>query len=175
MHHHLGFDVGIFAFFVLGAGMNVWRHAASVVNSKLNGIDSYQQYFVLNGALQAFKTFGAFCFLIFWLYHQSAVENLVATVWPSFLGSVPAWAQGILVVTPATAGAFGLFFDVLLDLVLVYVKKKFPQIVPAEVPPTKEPTHKSHLKIVHGKGIVVPTHDESPEGATHRARPPKTP
>jgi hypothetical protein len=125
---------------LLGAGLNVWRHAASVVNSKLNGISSYGQYFSVDGATIAFKTFGALCFLLFWTWHQSAVENFVAMLWPSFLGTIPAWAQGILVVTPATAGTFGLFFDVLLDLVLVYVKKKFPQIAPADVPPTKEST-----------------------------------
>jgi hypothetical protein len=135
IHHSVGFAIGVFVFFALGSGFNVWRHAASVVNSKLNGITTYGQFFRVNGPAQAFKTFGALCFLMWWSFNNPAVENLATTLWPSTFGPAPGWLLSILTVTPATAGAFGLFWDVLADLVLVYAKKKWPGIVP-EVPPT---------------------------------------
>ncbi len=135
MHHSLSFAIGVFTFFLIGSGLNVYRHAASIINSKLSGISNYHQYFQVNGATQAFKTFGALCFLMWWSFNQSAVEALVAIVWPSFLGNVPTWLQGVLVVTPATAGMFGLSWDVLADLIIVYLKKKFPQLN-SDVPPT---------------------------------------
>jgi len=136
MHHQHapGFMVAIFVFFTCGAALNVWRHSASVVNSALNGISSYGQYFKQYGSVQATKTFAAFLFLMIWLFNQSTVAAVLALFWPG--GTVPQWAQGILVVTPATAGAFGLFFDVAEDLAIVYLKKIAPQLFPKEVPPT---------------------------------------
>ena len=119
--HHVGFTIGIFVAFFIGAAFNIWRHSASIVNSSLNGITTYGQYFKFNGPVQATKTFAALLVLTFWLYHQGSVAGTVALVWPG--GTPPQWAQAILVVTPATAGIFGLFFDVLEDLAIVYLKK----------------------------------------------------
>lgn len=132
MHHGHSFNIAVWIFFAIGSGLNVWRHAASIVNSKLNGITTYGQFLRVNGAAQAFKTFGAFCFLTYWLFNQPAIANLVTMLWP---GTAPGWMLSMLTVTPATAGAFGLCWDVLADLVLVYAKKKWPGIMP-EVPPT---------------------------------------
>jgi hypothetical protein len=135
MHHSVAFEISIFVFFLVGSGFNVWRHAASVVNSELNGITTYGKFWTQNGAVQAFKTFGALCFLVWWASNDPAVMNLATSLWPSSLGVAPGWLLSILAVTPATAGAFGLFWDVLADIAVVYLKKKFPGIAP-EVFPT---------------------------------------
>ena len=139
MHYSHGFVIGVSIFFVVGTGLNVWRHAASVVNSSLNGIGTYRQYFKIYGADQAFKSFGALCFLMWWSFNQIAVESLTQQLWPSRFGAAPGWLLSVESVNPATAGAFGLGWDVLLDLVLVYLRKKFPQLN-RDVKPTPEAT-----------------------------------
>jgi hypothetical protein len=136
MHHHAGFMVAIFAMFLVGAAINIWRHSAGIVNSSLNGISTYWQYFRINGPIQATKTFAALLVLLFWLYHQGSVEGTIALIWPG--GTPPQWAQAILVVNPATAGIFGLFFDVVEDLAIVYLKKipGLAPFFPDPVPPS---------------------------------------
>ena len=135
MHHSPAFAVAVFGFFIVGTSLNVFRHASGMVNSSLNGIVTYRQYFRINGIDNLFKTFAALCVLLWWTWNQTAVETIALALWPSFLGTAPGWLQGVLVVTPATAGMFGLFWDVLLDIALVYLKKKFPQLN-RDVPPT---------------------------------------
>jgi hypothetical protein len=131
--------IWVFVFFGIGTALNAWRHAAGVVNSKLNGITTYGQYLAINGADQAWKSFGALCFLIYWLFHQSDIVALVQILWPSLLGTVPSWLLSVLIVTPPTAGAFGLSWDVLADLVLIFLRKKYPQLS-RDVPPTVSST-----------------------------------
>ena len=133
MSHSLGFMLSVFASFLVGSGITIWERAAHTVNSKLNGIGTYGDYFKLYGSVQAGKTFFALCFLLLWLYHQTTVEEIVSLVWHG--GVVPQWLQGVLVVDPATAGMFGLGFEVLENFAVVYLKKKWPGIAP-EVPPT---------------------------------------
>lgn len=136
MHHHsTGFMVALFGMFFAGVTIATWRVAARTVNSVLNGISTYKQYLQHEGPVQLTKIFVAFVFLVYWLYHQTDLEILVAFFWPTSLGAVPQWLQGFLVLNPAMAGFFGIGFDVFEDLVLVAVKKRFPQFF-QEVPPT---------------------------------------
>ena len=134
MHHShtLHFEVLIFIFFTLGTLLNVLEHASKAVNSSLNGISTYRSYFKINGFDQLYKSFGALCVLCFLNWNESAMGNILAMVWtwlPSMFGATPpGWLVAVFVVNPATAGGFGLAWDVLLDLALVYMRKKWPQL-----------------------------------------------
>ncbi len=137
--HHVGFVVAVFISFLIGATIDVWRQASSVVNSSLNGIKTYGQYFKTYASVQATKTFAALLVILFWFYHPTTGQSVVGLVWPG--GNPPQWADSVLVVTPATAGMFGLFCDMAEDWAIIYLRKVpgLGQFFPEPVPPTSVP------------------------------------
>ena len=133
MHHHAAFVILVYLFFFVGAGLSVWRMAGHAVNSSLDGVSSYRQYFAINAPIHAIKTFIALCSLMAWYYHPEIGPEAAKHLIPG--GAIPAWLTGFLSVNPATAGCFGAGCDTLEDIVLMYVKKKWPGIS-KEVPPS---------------------------------------
>lgn len=138
MNHHIGFTIAVYVFFGIGTLLNVLQHASRAVNSKLNGITTYGQYFRLNGIEQAFKSFIALCILQWGWHNEPALDALAHWVWsmlPLKVETVPGWFLAALSVNPATAGCYGCGWDVLAELAVVQLKKR-GILAAKEVPPT---------------------------------------
>lgn len=134
MHPHtILFMCLTFGFFFIGVALNLWQRASHMVNSSLNGISTYRAYFKYYGAQQAVKIFIALCFLVWAIFHESSLQSIIFGLWPS----MPDWLKQFVAINPPTAGAIGIVFDIIENVALTLLKKRFSWLDP-EIPPADQ-------------------------------------
>ena len=143
MSEHLGFRIAIFTMFFIGQAVHAWLRAANTINSKLNGINSYQQYAQVNGAQIASRFFVAYCIFAAWAWHGPEMLAALIRYVPSLqtiTGSGP--ADRIIPVNGATAGVFGYLADSLIDTAVGLLSKRWPSLQ-KDIPPVADPPAKA--------------------------------
>ena len=132
MHPTLGVSISIVVMFILGQVLHAWLRAANTVQSKLNGITTYDQYLKLNAARVATRFFLAYC--IFAAWQEGWLLVAVGAIIPS-----ATWVKNALPTNVATAGVFGYIIDSVIDQAAGIAAKKWPWIQ-REIPPEESVT-----------------------------------
>jgi len=129
-HEHLFFAVLTFIALVLGAALHTWVVASNTVNSKTNGIATYQQYFAL--FLPPIMYRFALSWAIFLVYAENsdAICKLAAQNFSSL-----SWlANHPVHVGPITGLIYGLFMDSLLNPIITFAGRWIPGLK-VDIPP----------------------------------------
>ena len=127
---HTGFAVATIVALIVGQFLHAWLLASNSVNSSLNGITTYRQYFRLNAAIVTFRFALAWAVFSIYSYQPAAVC--------AELGRLPglAWlATHPIPVNPATAMIYGgLLADPILNALFKLAARWIPDLR-VEVPP----------------------------------------
>lgn len=120
----IAWNVLLWLFFVAGQGFHVWLRASAIVNSKLNGVIGYGEWFKFKGPAVSARAFLATClFLVFEYGSTTWFPSLaVGGVWP---------------VKIAIAGVFGYTVDSIIDQ--VFTRLGFDKEIPPRVEDAPKP------------------------------------
>lgn len=137
MNHHHYILISLWLCFLVGQYLSVLARAWATVNSKLNGITSYGQFFRVHAVPILIRVFLASMLFMLWRYNTGAFSKTIARL----VGATGFQFSGDpFPLNPATAGIFGYFVDSILDKLSVLVPAMRKEIPPArdEVPAAKE-------------------------------------
>jgi hypothetical protein len=127
MHHHI---ISTFVMFMLGQLIHAWQRASETVNSKLNGITSYDEYIHLRASEISGRILLVTCLFGGWA--SGGLYVLVSYIAPSTGASLTAHP---LPVVWWTAGIIGYFGDAILYFFIGLVARVVPDIR-KDIPPT---------------------------------------
>jgi hypothetical protein len=116
----IAWTVLLWIFFISGQGLHVWLKASGMINSKLSGITSWDEWKRIKGPTVAARFFIATCLFLIFTYGKSEwfPSLQVSGGWPVKIG---------------LAGVFGYFSD----SITTEVFKRFGW--DAEIPPDNKP------------------------------------